>query len=201
MSFKYGLIPSTVPSWNSGGTSGVLPAEEKRATFDVEKMTNFLDGGVEKTKRRRWIVSQTEGEDFSQRSEMGRADQMKEHVRSFIDIHKEFGEKGYVPKDRTEVSWMSINSVHKGSLMNHYGLFLPTLAGQASPEQLLLWAPKTLSFQILGSYAQTELGHGSNVRGLETEARFFREEGGSGYFLLNTPSSIPGNGMPFASRI
>jgi acyl-CoA oxidase len=113
---------------------------------------------------------------------------MKLHIKSFIGIHKEFAEKGYVPKDRNEVSWMSINSVHKGSLMNHYGLFLPTLLGQASPEQLFLWAPKTLTFQIIGSYAQTELGHGSNVRGLETEARFVRENNGSGYFLLNTPN-------------
>jgi acyl-CoA oxidase len=91
--------------------------------------------------------------------------------------------------------------------MNHYGLFLPTLVGQASAEQLFLWVPKTLTFQIIGSCkfdqlrtlnrfneltpsldAQTELGHGSNVRGLETEARFVREAGGSGYFLLSTPN-------------
>ena len=56
----------------------------------------FLDGGKEKTKKRRWIVSQTDGEDFSQRSETGRVGQIKEHLKSFIGIHKEFAEKGYV---------------------------------------------------------------------------------------------------------
>ena len=41
-------------------------------------------------------MSQTEGEDFSQRSETGRVGQIKEHLKSFIGIHKEFAEKGYV---------------------------------------------------------------------------------------------------------
>eukprot|EP01052_Picozoa_sp_SAG31_P012512 SAG31_NODE_733_length_12491_cov_7.073112_17_plen_131_part_00 len=50
------LQPSEHPSWNSGGTAGILPAERAKATFDVEIMTNLLDGGVEETERRRFIV-------------------------------------------------------------------------------------------------------------------------------------------------
>lgn len=46
-SFKYNLEPSDTPSWNSGGTAGVLPKELQKATFEVEAMTNFLDGGKE----------------------------------------------------------------------------------------------------------------------------------------------------------
>jgi len=65
---------------------------------------------------------------------------------------------------------------------------IPPKVGQASPEQLFQWAPKTLTFKMIGCYAQTELGHGSNVRGLQTEARFVREKDGSGYFVLNTPT-------------
>ena len=60
------------------------------------RLTQFLDGGKEKTKKRRWIVSQTEGDDFSQRSESDRIEQIKKHLDSFIGIHKEFAEKGYV---------------------------------------------------------------------------------------------------------
>lgn len=47
------LQPSEFPAWNSGGTAGTLPAERDRATFEVEVMTNLLDGGVEETERRR----------------------------------------------------------------------------------------------------------------------------------------------------
>lgn len=32
--------------------------------------------------------------------------------------------------------------------------------------------PKILNYDIIGCYAQTELGHGSNVRGLETTAKW-----------------------------
>jgi alkylation response protein AidB-like acyl-CoA dehydrogenase len=32
--------------------------------------------------------------------------------------------------------------------------------------------PRILNYDIIGCYAQSELGHGSNVKGLETEARW-----------------------------
>ena len=46
------------------------------------------------------------------------------------------------------------------------------------------WLPRALTFKIIGSYAQTELGHGSNVRGLQTTAHYDKE---TDEFLLNTP--------------
>jgi acyl-CoA oxidase len=45
-----------------------------------------------------------------------------------------------------------------------------TVKEQASEAQQAYWMPKILDYDIIGCYAQTELGHGSNVRGLETTA-------------------------------
>jgi|TARA_R110002003_G_scaffold52_11_gene4424 acyl-CoA oxidase len=45
-----------------------------------------------------------------------------------------------------------------------------TVREQASKEQQAYWMPQILNYDIIGCYAQTELGHGSNVRGLETTA-------------------------------
>jgi acyl-CoA oxidase len=60
---------------------------------------------------------------------------------------------------------MSANTVNEGSLMPHFSLFIMTLRGQGSDEQIQKWLPKAMKFEIIGGYAQTELGHGSNVRG------------------------------------
>jgi acyl-CoA oxidase len=45
-----------------------------------------------------------------------------------------------------------------------------TLEGQGTPEQQEKWLTLANDYKIIGCYAQTELGHGSNVRGLETTA-------------------------------
>jgi len=52
----------------------------------------------------------------------------------------------------------------------HMSMFVTTVREQASKEQQAYWLPKILNYDIIGCYAQTELGHGSNVRGLETTA-------------------------------
>lgn len=57
--------------------------------------------------------------------------------------------------------------------------------GQMSPEQQSKWVAKAKNYEIIGCYAQTELGHGSNVRGLETTATFIPE---TDEFDVHTPS-------------
>ncbi|TKY55474.1 Peroxisomal acyl-coenzyme A oxidase 1 [Spatholobus suberectus] len=54
----------------------------------------------------------------------------------------------------------------------HWGMFIPAIKGQGTEEQQQKWLPLAYKMQIIGCYAQTELGHGSNVQGLETTATF-----------------------------
>ncbi|KAL8111477.1 hypothetical protein AgCh_019263 [Apium graveolens] len=54
----------------------------------------------------------------------------------------------------------------------HWGMFIPAIRGQGTDEQHKKWLPLAQKMQIIGCYAQTELGHGSNVQGLETTATF-----------------------------
>jgi acyl-CoA oxidase len=54
-----------------------------------------------------------------------------------------------------------------------------------SDEQQRIWIPKAERCEIFGSYAQTELGHGSNVRGIETTATFDRE---TDEFIIDSPT-------------
>lgn len=67
----------------------------------------------------------------------------------------------------------------------HASLFLVNLRLQGSEEQHRTFVDKAESWEYIGCYAQTELGHGSNVRNLETTATWDREDN---TFILHTPS-------------
>ena len=67
----------------------------------------------------------------------------------------------------------------------HYNAFIPVLKSQGSDEQIAEWLPKCENLEVIGCYAQTELGHGSNVQGLETTATF---EHSSQSFILHSPT-------------
>jgi len=45
----------------------------------------------------------------------------------------------------------------------HEGMFIPALVGQMSEEQTKKWMPLCLNYCIIGTYAQTEMGHGINT--------------------------------------
>ena len=50
----------------------------------------------------------------------------------------------------------------------HWGMFVTTIRGQGTEEQQAKWLTPAITFEIIGTYCQTELGHGTFVRGLET---------------------------------
>jgi acyl-CoA oxidase len=58
---------------------------------------------------------------------------------------------------------------HNGIFL-HFSMFLNYLKSQANDAQLKYWNAQARQGNFIGAYAQTELGHGSNVRGLETTA-------------------------------
>ncbi len=62
---------------------------------------------------------------------------------------------------------------------------MSNLERQMSDEQKAIWIPKAERFEIFGSYCQTELGHGSNVKGIETTATFDAQ---TDEFVINSPT-------------
>jgi acyl-CoA oxidase len=71
--------------------------------------------------------------------------------------------------DHLDVNHMLINASPFGL---HVGMFIPTIELQADAEQRAYWLSLARSGQITGTYCQTELGHGTFLRRLETVARF-----------------------------
>lgn len=64
-------------------------------------------------------------------------------------------------------------------------MFATSVREQSNDEQLAYWLPKVEAWDIIGAYGQTELGHGSNVRGLELQARWDPK---SKVFILHSPT-------------
>lgn len=83
-------------------------------------------------------------------------------------------------------------------------MFIPAIKGQGTDEQQQKWLPLAYKMQIIGCYAQTELGHGSNVQGLETTATFDPQ---TDEFIIHSPTltsskvSIMCNEQPYLFRI
>lgn len=74
----------------------------------------------------------------------------------------------------------------KGAQANnlHKAMFEVCIRYLGDDEQNKMWLKKIMSNQIIGSYGQTELGHGSNVRGLETQAVLDQE---TDEWVINSP--------------
>ena len=160
---------------------------EKEATFDHDEMTFVLDGSPKITMKKRWIYeSNTKDElDVEELGDSRKYDLERERaigigLSNFMRIHKKHFDRLYVPQ-QYEIPLMQNASLSGG--YPGYGLFLTTVMGQCDDEQTRWWLYRTLTCQMTGAYAQTELGHGSNVRGLETTATYDGD-----CFILHSPT-------------
>lgn len=67
----------------------------------------------------------------------------------------------------------------------HYAQFVPTVKSLASDQQLKRWLPMIDRLEMMGAYAQTELGHGSDIQHLETTATYHHP---TQQFILHSPT-------------
>ncbi|XP_067115839.1 peroxisomal acyl-coenzyme A oxidase 1 isoform X1 [Osmerus mordax] len=162
--------------------------ERENATFNVEILTSILDGSPEKTRRRREIETlvmndpdfQHEDLNFLSRSERYDA-AVKKSAQMILKLRE------YGISDPEEI-YCYKSCVHRGRpepLDLHLGMFLPTLLNQATPEQMDALFMPAWNLEIIGTYAQTEIGHGTHLRGLETTATY---DPATQEFVMNSPT-------------
>ncbi|XP_077183858.1 peroxisomal acyl-coenzyme A oxidase 1 isoform X2 [Paroedura picta] len=165
-----------------------LRKERETASFSTEFLTNVLDGGVERTRRRREIEAIVLNDpDFKHEDVnfLSRSERYALAIKKSALMVMKLREHGIADPD--EIYWFKriYMGTYSAPIDLQFSMFTPTLENQCTVAQREKWLPLARGFKIIGTYAQTEMGHGTHLRGLETTATY---DPASQEFILNSPT-------------
>ncbi|KAJ4831601.1 Peroxisomal acyl-coenzyme A oxidase 1 [Turnera subulata] len=162
-----------------------LAHERKKAEFDVEEMKVVWAGSrhdYELSDRIARLVASDPAFRKDNRATLSRKELFKNTLRKAAHAWKRIAELRLSEEEAKELRFY----VDEPAFTDlHWGMFIPAIKGQGTDEQQQKWLPLAYKMQIIGCYAQTELGHGSNVQGLETTATFDPQ---TDEFVIHSPT-------------
>ena len=184
-------VKSTASSSPGPQPAAAIAEERARTNFNVSDMYQFLEGNPKKANLILRLYKSLERDPILQ-GQIQHYDNDKladrEWVARRIDRLTQ-----YIETESPEVFFRRLNliTMYDPSLgvriSVNLGLFLNGIKGNGTAEQYNYWAKKREAFymkQIYGCFGMTELGHGSNVAGVETTATFDEE---TDEFIIDTP--------------
>ncbi|XP_077990268.1 peroxisomal acyl-coenzyme A oxidase 1-like isoform X1 [Glandiceps talaboti] len=193
-----GVVTASSFNPTSAKTNPDLQKERDGATINTLEFTNLKDGSEDRTINRRKCQAlalndpQLKHKDVSF---MTRDERYSNAIKKAVYVTQKV--KDYQLNDMEEQHWYRSTATKQDTygFALHFAMFIPTLSGQGDEQQRKFWLPLAENLQIIGTYAQTELGHGTFIRGLETTATFDPK---TEEFVLHSPtlSSLkwwPGN--------
>ncbi|KAI9925412.1 hypothetical protein ASPWEDRAFT_52085 [Aspergillus wentii DTO 134E9] len=174
----------------SNRQTALMGLARQTATFDSSKLTVTIYDDEETVQSRRAAFHRIE-------SSLGLLDNMKlPHV--YADLDREGLYLEGVRRARAITEDMLVHGhKHFESMTERYHMtnatpfglnflmFRKTIELQGAAMQKEEWLPLIDQMKINGAYVQTELSHGTFVRGIETTATFDRDSDG---FILNSPT-------------
>ncbi|XP_058021928.1 peroxisomal acyl-coenzyme A oxidase 1 isoform X2 [Ahaetulla prasina] len=165
-----------------------LRKEREAASFKTELLTYLLDGGAERTLRRKEIEAIVANDPSFKHEDvnfLSRSQRYEVAIKKSALMVMKLREYGIADPD--EIFWFKRTCMgkHTAPIDVHITMFVPTLQSQCTDAQKKKWLPLASRYQIIGTYAQTELGHGTHLRGLETTATY---DPATQEFILNSPT-------------
>jgi len=179
-------------SVNNKIVSPDLIKERQNCQFDQQELKVFLYGGqavYEKcTEFEKLMVKHPKelGNNHKFR-EMSLTEKQTDLWRRIRFLHTHYPEV-YLNDKIMEYPYNSWSDYIQGLLPGvglNYSMFTSVIQVMANKEQKDYWLPLLQSHKILGCYAQTELGHGSNVAMLETTATLDKS---TDEFVIHSPT-------------
>ena len=151
----------------------MLQAARDRASVNPRAVESFIYGGDDQAATRRRITEIFQSDpNFAviDRPFMNHSQRYLESARKAACYHLKMEQLDIPPGMPSRWAYEAVDEVLPTDV--HQAMFIPALEYQTSSEQRERWLDDAKTFRILGAYVQTELGHGSNVRALETTATF-----------------------------
>nr|XP_015091890.1 peroxisomal acyl-coenzyme A oxidase 2 isoform X2 [Vicugna pacos] len=163
-----------------------IQSERHMQSFDVEQLTKILDGGAQNTALRRKVESIIHSDpEFSLKDNyfMTQNERYEAACKKKFHIQMLAQRLGW-SEDSRELGY-AYRSLSGDLALGIHNIFLKSIRSLGSEEQIAKWAPLCNKFQIIATYAQTELGHGTYLQGLETEATY---DAATQEFVVHSPT-------------
>jgi acyl-CoA oxidase len=163
----------------------LLKKERANGDIDPAVLTNVLRGGKAANDRRRALVKVIEqhpvlsDRDMVYRNHSERYDFGLKKAFHYVKLLQD----GNYSDEEQAILLNALGEQVPFDL--HRGMFIPTIENQGTDEQRAKWLPLANHYRVIGAYAQTELGHGSNVQGIETVAMFDKS---TQEFIIHSPT-------------
>lgn len=183
MTFSSDFTAALKPHPEADGAA-ILAERRQQSDIDTSELSNHLFGAayLERQQRVLSIIERERVFSKAQQANLSRPDRYKlglargKRMRQLMDTHS------WNDDDLLMAEYL-VDDIQPYHL--HMSLFTSAMREQCSDEQRKSWMPKIADWSIIGAYAQTELGHGSNVRGIELTATW---DHSSREFVLHSPT-------------
>lgn len=175
-------VDRLVPGGPSGPQS--IAAERARSAVDTDALADHIMGPEYLARQQRILDVLTKDKLFSKENvyNLSRPDRYKLGLARGKRMRQLHNALRWSDEDHDMAKFL-VDEISPYQV--HTTMFQQTLREQTTDAQRAEWLKAAEDWDIIGAYAQTEMGHGSNVQGIETTATWDKE---TKEFILHSPT-------------